>query len=466
PARRRRRRRGPPAACPPAPPRSTTAPRGAAGSPLGDRGLRRGEGHVRAGYTADGPPGQGPGRACRAAGGCGVAGRAHAADTGAGRRPGLRGEMEHTAAGTPSMRQQLEQARATSRDGLQAAEEWKRRHDRLFAEHEGLRAEHARLRAENDDLLYVAELARAEVERSEEERAGLREALAGAEADSMEHRSPQKHGLRSPAPPSEATETTAAPASTMSPPSARRVVRDFGWEPSKDMDPLDEIPFGYGSRGAQSPPRDQLGFSSRQDRSWLNDKYVEAQAHRWRCAGSSVYEAGAPQRDAADASEKRAFDEALRSPGLETPPPKMRVAFTDRSVRLADDRRRSWLLSRKEPPVDGPEPPRGREKPPGPPLAAPAGAASGTSARGEPFVRMYNREEGAVGMRSPSPQFARRDSGMASKLIHNAGGMTGTAPEGSGGLRDDRVFLRSMGPKAEPRAPPRGGGRQGPIRPT
>jgi hypothetical protein len=209
------------------------------------------------------------------------------------------------------------------------------------------------------------------------------------------------------------------------------------------LDPLDEIPSHVGRRGGQSQPPEQLGFNSRQDP--RNDKFAVPQSVRWRCAGSSVYEAGAPQRDAAESSEKRAFDEGLRAAGHEPNPP-MRVAFTDRSVRLADDRRRSWLVSRKEPPVECPEQPRGREKQTGPWPVHPAGAVSGTPrALGH---RLHSREEGAFKRRSPSPQMVRRDSGQANKLIHNAGGMDGSAPEGSGGLRDDRMFLQSMGPKS------------------
>lgn len=267
-----------------------------------------------------------------------------------------------------------------------------------------------------------------------------------SEADSVEHRSPKKHSLRSPAPPSETTETTAAPDSTMSPPSARCIGREFGWEPSKDMDPLDEIPSHVGRRG-QWQPSEQLGFNSRQDP--RDDKFVVPQSKRWRCAGSSVYEAGAPQRDAAESSEKRAFDEGLRAASHEPPPP-MRAAFTDRSARLAEDRRRTWLLCRKEPPVEGPEQPRDREKQTGRglPFAAPAGATSGTSARGELGHRLHSREDGAFGRRSPSPHTARRDSGMASKLIHNAGA------ERSGCFRDDREFTRSLAPKSRGRYSP------------
>lgn len=46
------------------------------------------------------------------------------------------------------LHKQLEQARATSRDSLQAAEEWKRRHDRLSAENEQLKEELKRAQGE------------------------------------------------------------------------------------------------------------------------------------------------------------------------------------------------------------------------------------------------------------------------------------------------------------------------------
>jgi len=108
--------------------------------------------------------------------------------------------------------------------------------------------------------------------------------------------------------------------------------------------------------------------------------------------------------------------------------------------------------------VEGPERPNGRGKQTGVNFAGPAGAVSGKSARGEPGHRMYSREEGGF-KRSPSPQWARRDSGEASKLIHNAGDTFGSAPDGSGGRREDRTFLRSMGTKARGRynpASPRG----------
>jgi len=80
-------------------------------------------------------------------------------------------------------------------------------------------------------------------------------------------------------------------------------------------------------------------------------------------------------------------------------------------------------------------------------LAGPAGVVSSVSAPRSPGHRMYNSRGENAFKRSQSPQTTRRDSGVASKLIHNAGGMIGNAQEGSGGLRDDRVFLQSMGPK-------------------